>query len=341
MQRCLQLAKNGLGTTRPNPMVGCVIVYKEHIIAEGYTSAYGGHHAEVNAINSVADKTQLKNATLYVSLEPCAHFGKTPPCANLIVKHQIPNVVIGCLDDNELVAGKGVAILKEAGCNVTVGVLEQACKAVNIRFFTFQNKKRPYIILKWAETIDGYIAPLQKDETKPVWITNAQSRQLVHQWRSEEQAILVGTKTVIDDDPTLNVRNWKGTNPLRIVLDKSRRIPKKAKVLDKSIPTIVLTDNNEQLVEQKNLIFETIDFSNHLAQQIIDVLFTYHIQSIIIEGGAKTLQTFIDANLWDEARIFTGNRPFKNGIKAPKLKACHLLKTISINDDILKTYLKK
>ena len=210
IKRCIEIAKNGLGLTAPNPMVGSVIVHNNKIIGEGYTSAYGGNHAEVNAINSVKHKELLKDATLYVSLEPCSHFGKTPPCSDLIVKHQIPNVVIGCMDDNVQVAGKGIAKLKAAGCNVTVGVLETKCKQHHKRFFTFHNKKRPYIILKWAETADGFIAPKTKNEKKPVWITNTYSRQVVHKWRAEEQAILVGTNTVLEDNPSLTVRDWTG-----------------------------------------------------------------------------------------------------------------------------------
>jgi diaminohydroxyphosphoribosylaminopyrimidine deaminase/5-amino-6-(5-phosphoribosylamino)uracil reductase len=237
----LQIAKKGLGTARPNPSVGAVVVYQNKIIGEGYTSAYGGSHAEVNAINSVEDKTLLAEATMYVTLEPCSHFGKTPPCADLLVKHQFKNVVIGCLDTNTLVAGKGIERLKKAGLNVLVGVLEAACLEHQKRFFTVQNKKRPYIILKWAETKEGYIAPKFKEEQKPIWISNSYSQQLVHKWRSEEHAILVGTNTVIADNPMLNVRSWSGQNPVRIVLDRTLRIPSDASVFDGTVKTIVIT----------------------------------------------------------------------------------------------------
>ena len=326
IKRCLQISKNGLGYTRPNPMVGAVIVYSDRIIGEGYTSPYGGPHAEVNAINAVEDKSLLKNSTLYVTLEPCSHHGKTPPCSDLIIAHQIPNVVIGCIDDNPQVAGKGIAKLKASGCNVIVGILENECKLHHKRFFTFHNKKRPYIILKWAETKDGFIAPKTKDEKKPVWITNAYSRQLVHKWRAEEQAILVGTNTVVEDNPSLTVRDWTGQNPIRIVLDKLSKLPVDSlKIFDSESQTIRITEND-------------INYKDDLAKQICNHLYIQNINSIIIEGGAKTLQTFIDENLWDEARVFTGQTEFKEGVKAPKLKG-RLVSEQNILDDQLKIYL--
>ena len=324
IKRCIQIAKNGLGSTSPNPMVGSVIVYKNTIIGEGFTSPYGGNHAEVNAINSVSNKDVLKEATLYVTLEPCSHFGKTPPCSDLIVKHKIPNVVIGCVDDNEKVAGKGINKLRTSGCNVIVGVLENECKNHHKRFFTFHNKKRPYIILKWAETNDGFIAPETKNEQKPVWITNAFSRQLVHKWRAEEQAILVGTNTVQEDNPSLTVRDWTGENPIRIVIDKNEKLSKTHTVFNADVETILISKNN-------------INFSKNVAKQICDLLFEKHINSVIIEGGAKTLQSCIDANLWDEARVFTGQLEFKKGIKAPKFKG-KLISEENIITDTLKIY---
>ena len=224
IRRCIQIGSNGLGTAQPNPMVGAVIVYNNRIIGEGYTSPYGGSHAEVNAINSVHDISLLSESTLYVTLEPCSHFGKTPPCSDLIIKHQIPRVVIGCIDDNPEVAGRGVKKLRDSGCEVILGILEEDCKNHHKRFFTFHNKKRPYIILKWAESGDGYIAPKTKKEKQPVWITNAYSRQLVHRWRSEEHAILVGTTTVMEDNPSLTVSDWKGPNPIIVVLDRSKKL---------------------------------------------------------------------------------------------------------------------
>ena len=240
IKRCLQIAKNGLGSTRPNPMVGAVIVFENKIIGEGFTSAYGNNHAEVNAIKSVTKKELLARSTLYVTLEPCSHFGKTPPCSDLIVKHKIPKVVIGCMDDNPEVAGKGISKLKASGCKVKVGVLEDECKSHHNRFFTFHNKKRPYIILKWAETKDGFIAPKLKKEQKPVWITNQYSRQLVHKWRAEEQAILVGTNTVLKDNPSLTVRDWTGNNPLRVVLDRTLKLNSDFSVFDNKAKTLVI-----------------------------------------------------------------------------------------------------
>lgn len=328
--RCLNIAKNGLGTTRPNPMVGSVIVFNNCIIGEGFTSKYGGNHAEVNAINSVKDKALLKEATIYVTLEPCSHFGKTPPCSDLIIKHQIPNVVIGCIDDNIAVAGKGIEKLNQAGCTVIVGVLENECKAHHKRFFTFHNKKRPYIILKWAETLDGFIAPETRTAQKPVWITNEFSRQLVHKWRTEEQAILVGTNTVLQDNPSLTARDWVGQHPIRVVLDKDGELSKDLTIFNDEAETIVLG----RMMEAPHLKFQ---IPNSNAKYICDTLYSKNINSVIIEGGTKTLQTFINENLWDEARIFTGNTSFKNGIKAPRFLGT-LISEEKIITDILKTY---
>ena len=324
IKRCLFIAKLGLGKTRPNPMVGCVIVYKNEIIGEGFTSPYGGNHAEVNAIKSVRDKSKLKASTLYVTLEPCSHYGKTPPCSDLIVENKIPNVVIGCLDVNEKVAGKGVAKLKESGCNVIVGILEKECKNHHKRFFTFHIKKRPYIILKWAETLDAFIAPESKSERKPIWITNELSRQLVHKWRTEEQAILVGKNTVIQDNPSLTARDWTGENPVRIVLDPDESLSKNLNVFNNEAKTFVISGKD-------------IDYSNEVAEQISDFLFKKNINSVIIEGGSQTLQTFLNSNLWDEARVFIGQKEFKKGIKAPEFKGTLLSEHI-LNFDILKIY---
>lgn len=339
IKRCINIAKNGLGTTRPNPMVGSVIVYNNNIIGEGYTSAYGGNHAEVNAINSVLDKDLLKQSTLYVTLEPCSHFGKTPPCSDLIIKSGIPNVVVGCIDDNTQVAGKGIKKLIGAGINVTVGVLENECKEHHKRFFTFHNKKRPYIILKWAETADGFIAPKTKSKQKPVWITNEYSRQLVHKWRAEEQAILVGTNTVIEDNSSLTVRDWTGENPIRIVIDKDLKLSKNFNAFNDEAETVVICTKTENQSTNKNKGLECIDWrlKPSIAKQICDVLFQNNINSVIVEGGAKTLQTFINENLWDEARLFTGNITFKNGTKAPNFKG-HLISEEHISTDILKIY---
>ena len=332
--RCIELAKNGFGTTYPNPMVGSVIVYNGQIIGEGWHKKAGEPHAEVNAIRSVKDRSLLDKATIYVSLEPCSHFGKTPPCCDLIIENKIPNVVIGTVDSNIKVAGNGIKRLREAGANVIVGVLEDECYELNQRFFTFHEKKRPFIILKWAQTKDGFIAPLEKKEQKPVWITNSYSRQLVHKWRTEEQAILVGTQTVIDDNPQLNARDWDGNNPIRIVIDQNNRIPITSYVFDNQTKTILFS-NNKTLVSSENCIFEVIEFQQNIAQQIIDKLYEHQIQSLIVEGGAQTLQTFIEANLWDEARIFTGNIEFENGIKAPIFNQIPYKKEEIATDELL------
>lgn len=334
MRRCIELAKNGLGTTYPNPLVGSVIVYDGKIIGEGWHKKSGEPHAEVNAVNSVKDKSLLKQATIYVSLEPCSHFGKTPPCCDLIIENEIPNVVIGTVDPNIKVAGNGIKKLIEAGKKVTVGILEAECNELNKRFFTFHKKKRPYVILKWAESQDGFIAPLTKLEQKPVWITNEFSRQLVHKWRSEEQAILVGTNTVIDDNPKLDVRNWKGNNPIRIVLDPNNRIPKASNIFDNQVKTIIFSKSTPSSTEE-NITFEVIDFEQNPAQQILHVLYKHQIQSVIIEGGRQTLQTFIDENLWDEVRIFKGNNCFENGIKAPIIALKNIEKHSINNDELI------
>lgn len=336
MQRCLELAAKGIGTTRPNPAVGAVIVYNNKVIGEGYTSPYGGSHAEVNAINSVKETSLLEKATIYVTLEPCSHYGKTPPCADLIIRKKIPNVIIGTLDTHSLVCGNGVTKLKEAGCTVTLGVLENECKKHHKRFFTVQNKKRPYIILKWAETKDGFIAPLTKNEQKPVWISNEYSKQLVHKWRAEEHAILVGTNTVLADDPKLDVRSWTGNNPVRVILDRNLRIPTQVNVFDKKIKTIVITEK-EQESTYDNLLYEQIDFSEKVGVEICNVLQEHKIQSVIIEGGTHTLQTFIDEGLWDEARVFTGETIFAKGIKSPLLPKKNFEQQ-TIKNDILRIY---
>ncbi|UGU16108.1 bifunctional diaminohydroxyphosphoribosylaminopyrimidine deaminase/5-amino-6-(5-phosphoribosylamino)uracil reductase RibD [Sinomicrobium kalidii] len=319
LNRCIRLAKNGLGTTYPNPLVGSVVVYNDTIIGEGWHYKAGGPHAEVRAIKSVSDAALFEESTIYVSLEPCSHYGKTPPCSDLIIASGIRNVVIGTIDPFDAVAGRGVKKLMDAGCNVTVGVLEEECRELNKRFFTFHNKKRPYIILKWAESADGYISPARRKDTAPVWISNSYSRQLVHKWRSEEQAILVGTNTVIQDNPGLNTRDWRGNSPVRVVLDRELRVPGNFAVHDKRIKTLFLTGGATR-AEKDNSVTETIDFSVNIARQISDVLYRHRLQSVIIEGGARTLQTFIDEGLWDEARIFKGSSMLNNGTRRPEIQ---------------------
>lgn len=336
IKRCIELAQNGLGTTYPNPMVGSVIVYDDQIIGEGWHKKAGEPHAEVNAVKSVKDKSLLKKATIYVSLEPCSHFGKTPPCCDLIIANEIPNVVVGTVDPNEKVAGKGILKLIEAGANVTVGVLEDECNELNKRFFTFHQKKRPYIILKWAESQDGFLAPEKADnqDRKPIWITNSYSRQLVHKWRTEEQAILVGTQTVIDDNPKLNARDWSGNNPVRVVIDRENKIDDSSFIFDDNVKTIIFSNENKK-TSTANTQFEVIDFSKNIIPEILDVLYKNQIQSIIIEGGRQTLQSFIDENIWDEARFFVGKPSFGNGTKAPIISRKNNTKTTILSDELI------
>lgn len=334
MYRCLQLAKNGLGTTYPNPLVGSVIVLDDKIIGEGWHLKPGEPHAEVLAIQSVQDKNLLKKATIYVNLEPCSHYGKTPPCADLIIASGIKNVVIGNLDPNPEVAGRGLKKLLEAGCIVRSGVLENEGDRLNKRFFTFHKKKRPYIILKWAQTLDCFIAPLPETRNKkePVWITNEYSLQRVHKMRGEEMAILTGTQTVLEDNPSLTTRNWAGENPVRVIIDRNLNIDAGAHVLDEKVKTIVLTEKDK--TSSENLIYEKLDFSKETGKSISDVLYRHSIQSLIVEGGAKTLNTFIEEGLWDEAYIFTGNKIFGAGIPAPKLSG-KIIKNQNFKEDRL------
>ena len=312
MQVCIDLALKGFPLAFPNPMVGCVIVHNDSIIGQGYHQQFGSHHAEVNAIASVENKELLEQSTLYVSLEPCTHFGKTPPCVDLIVNSKIPRVVIGSLDTFSEVNGKGIQRLKETGIEVLTKVLEKECRAINKRFFTFHEKKRPYIILKWAQTSDGYIAPLNQKE--PLWISSPESKILVHQWRSQEQAILVGRKTVELDNPLLTTREVKGKNPIRIVLDRKLSLNKDLLIFNDDAPTLVV---NNKLSSDNHL---KIDFNN-LAPSLLKELHSRNIQSIIIEGGALTLNTFIDAKVWDEARVFTSKKTLEKGVQSPLIQS--------------------
>ena len=302
-------------------MVGCVIVLNDKIIGEGYTSPFGGAHAEVNAINSVANKEDLKNSTLYVTLEPCNHYGKTPPCCDLIINYKIPKVVIGCLDPNEKVNGKGIAKLKASGCEVITEFESELCNRHHKRFLTFFKKKRPYIILKWAQTKNGYVAPKSKIKESPVYITSKSSRQIVHKWRSEEQAILVGFNTIIQDNPKLTTRMVKGGNPIRIVVCDDRKIVKKFNVFNDEAETIII-----------NLDSCNKNISD--AKKICDDLFKNNIISVIVEGGPKTLNYFLMENLWDEARIFIGEKEFSNGIKAPEIELKNSLFKLIDNDKL-------
>ncbi len=331
---CIQLGKLGIKEVAPNPMVGCVIVHDGEVIGEGYHQKYGEAHAEVNAINNVEDKSLLKKSTLYVNLEPCAHFGKTPPCADLIIKHKIPKVVIGCIDSFSEVSGKGIKKLEDAGIDVIAGVLEGKAKELNKRFFHYHDKKRPYVILKWAKTEDGFIdvdrsdsehleklkkeADLKNDGKAYNWITTDESKKLVHHWRTEVQAIMVGTNTALNDNPRLTVRDVTGVSPLRVILDLNLRLPADLRVFDGSVPTIVI--NHSKNEKQTNLEFIKVDAEKDIVEEVNRVLYELKVQSILIEGGSKLLETFIKSNQWDEARVFTGIKKFSRGLKAPTLE---------------------
>jgi len=297
MTRCLELAQKGLGNTSPNPLVGSVIVHNGKIIGEGYHRKCGEPHAEINAINSVEDKSLLQESTLYVNLEPCSHYGKTPPCAVKIAELKIPRVFVGIKDLSAKVNGKGVDILRKAGVEVTVGVLEKESYELNRRFFTYHQKKRPYIILKWAQTRDGFIDRERNNNTQPEinWITNAVSKSLVHKWRTEEDSILIGKETALKDNPQLTVRKWTGKQPLRLVMDKNLLLSGNFHVLDGNYPTVVF--NAKKSGKAPNIEFVRLDYTKNVLGQIMDFLYTKEILSIIVEGGRKTLQSFIDAGL--------------------------------------------
>jgi diaminohydroxyphosphoribosylaminopyrimidine deaminase/5-amino-6-(5-phosphoribosylamino)uracil reductase len=314
ISRCLELAGQGLGNTAPNPMVGCLIVRQNEIIGEGFTSPYGGNHAEVNAINSVKDPSLLTDSTLYVSLEPCAHFGKTPPCADLIVKSGVPKVVIGCQDSFSEVNGAGIARLKDAGIKVEVGVLEQECQFINRRFFTFHEKKRPYIILKWAETFDGFVDDEKSCTTaSALKITGETANILVHKWRSEEQAIMVGKQTVLMDNPNLTTRKYEGGNPLRIVLDSNLETDSSNNLLDGSVETVIFNSKKNEVTKKVEYarLENTSDFNEMLYK-----LHKRDIQSVLIEGGPTIHRAFYKAGLWDEIRRFQSATMIKKGVKA-------------------------
>lgn len=313
MQRTLELAKLGMSSVSPNPLVGCVIVHDNKIIGEGWHQQYGQPHAEVNAIASVADKSLLSHSTLYVNLEPCAHFGKTPPCTDLLIQHKIKRVIIANSDPNPLVNGNGIKKLTENNIDVTVGVLEHEGATLNKRFFTAQLKHRPYIILKWAQTADGFIAHKNLDSK---WISSELSRQLVHKWRSEEDAVLVGGRTVQHDNPQLNVRDWSGRNPIRIIFDRFLRLNENLHVFDKNQPTLCYNVLKHE--EYANLVFIRVS-ENNFIQDVLHDMHQRKIQSVLVEGGTETFSLFLEKNLWDEARVFTSDRNFESGIAAPLL----------------------
>jgi diaminohydroxyphosphoribosylaminopyrimidine deaminase / 5-amino-6-(5-phosphoribosylamino)uracil reductase len=324
MRRCLDLAVRAEGMTYPNPMVGAVVVYNGIIIGEGYHLSAGTPHAEVNAINSVAEKSLLRKSTLYVSLEPCSHFGKTPPCTDLIISHKIQKVVIGTIDTSKEVSGRGLRKLVKSGCEVVKGVLEEECRWINKRFFTFHEKQRPYITLKWAQSADGFIDVKRPagSSVEPYWITGKPERVLVHKWRAAEQSILVGAGTVRNDNPGLNVRNWKGKNPVKIILSRSGQLNKYLPGNETNGTVIVFTENTESDLGKAERIILNKKIPSAL--QIIDYLYKSDIQSMFIEGGGEVLNHFITMGLWDEAKIFSGNSGFNEGLQAPVIKGKQL-----------------
>lgn len=339
MRRCLELAGLGLDSVSPNPMVGCVIVADQRIIGEGYHKKIGAAHAEVNAINNVLDKfgtlapELLKRATVFVSLEPCAHFGKTPPCADLLIKHQVKRVVIGNADPFPAVNGKGIEKLRAAGIEVVHGILEAEGRMLNKRFFTRIEKQRPYIILKWAQTANGYFTPLIN---KKQWISNPLSKKLVHKWRSEEDAILVGKKTVMTDNPELNTREWPGSNPVRIVIDKNLDIAPGSHIYNDQAKTIILNEQKTDVTGNIHFV-QMEDMTFYLPQKVAFQLYLMDIQSVIVEGGANILNQFIAAGLWDEARVIKSVTNWREGVHAPQING-YLEDIIPLNTDNLFIY---
>jgi diaminohydroxyphosphoribosylaminopyrimidine deaminase / 5-amino-6-(5-phosphoribosylamino)uracil reductase len=345
MHRCLQLAQLGEGSVAPNPMVGAVLVHDGRIIGEGYHRQYGQAHAEVNCINSVAeqDKALIAEATIYVSLEPCAHFGKTPPCADLIIEKGIKKVVVGCRDPFSEVNGKGIEKLNAAGVQITLGILEKECLAINKRFFTFHTKHRPFIVLKWAQTADRKIA---NDDYSRVLISNAYTNRLVHHWRSQQMAILVGTNTALFDDPSLTTRLWPGKDPIRLVVDMDLRLPSTLQLFDGITPTIVFNKHQHTLEPEKAIDWSTVGLQSYqvtedvsLVHQITNALYQLNIQSVLIEGGAQLLQSFIDEYVWDEAYVITNEKlVLGKGLPAPVLKDYGSIHAEHLQSDSIHTY---
>lgn len=320
MERCLQLARKGEGFTKPNPLVGAVIVYDGRIIGEGFHRQYGESHAEVNAIASVKDPSLLPGSTLYVSLEPCSHYGKTPPCAELLISKKIPYVVVASVDPNPKVSGKGIAMMKEKGIEVVTGIMEEEARALNRFFFVNQLYKRPYLILKWAQSSDGFMDchRTEGDGKAPVIISNALTHTIVHKFRTEVQGIMVGTQTALLDNPRLTTRKWFGNNPTRVVIDRNGKIPMSSSLFDSSAPTLVFTASIPQDTSQhENVKYIEIDFSGGTNLQIIDKLFEEEIYSLLIEGGSRLLSSFIENGMWDEAFVEISEKKLHSGVKAP------------------------
>jgi diaminohydroxyphosphoribosylaminopyrimidine deaminase/5-amino-6-(5-phosphoribosylamino)uracil reductase len=339
MYRCLHLAQLGAGTVAPNPLVGAVLVHDDQIIGEGYHRQFGGPHAEVNCIYSVKDEDREKipHAVLYVSLEPCAHYGKTPPCTDLIISQKIPAVVIGCRDPFEAVNGKGIEKLRAAGVDVQYGILETQCREINKRFFVYHTRQRPYILLKWAETVNGKI----NDGTgNRLHISNEYTNRLVHKWRSEEAAILVGTNTALQDDPELTTRYWNGPSPLRAVVDRDLKLPASLKLFNNKQRTIIF--NTRKAEVNDNLVYYQVTDKKSLVQQIIQAFYQMNILSVMVEGGAALLQSFINENCWDEARVLTNkNLKTENGTDAPVLPVQGPAQELTLGNDSIKFYFNK
>jgi len=344
MNRCLQLARLGEGAVAPNPMVGSVLVHAGRIIGEGFHRQYGEAHAEVNCLQSIApeDIPFIESATLYVSLEPCAHFGKTPPCADLILQKNIKKVVIGCRDPFLQVNGKGIEKLQSAGVEVISGILEEECKALNKRFFTFHTKHRPFILLKWAQTTDGKIA---NEDYSRVMISNAYTNRLVHHWRSQQMAILVGTNTALFDDPELTTRLWPGKNPIRLIVDMDLRLPKSLKIFNGTVPTIIFNRHQHNIENVKSpewehgVLYYQVTEDVNIVHQITNALFQMNIQSLMVEGGAKLLQTFIEEGVWDEANVITNEQlVLGSGLAAPVLSNHEIVHKEFFHSDVIRTY---
>ncbi|MCC6691221.1 MAG: bifunctional diaminohydroxyphosphoribosylaminopyrimidine deaminase/5-amino-6-(5-phosphoribosylamino)uracil reductase RibD [Bacteroidia bacterium] len=338
MKRCIELAAKGLGDTAPNPMVGCVIVNNDKIIGEGYHQQYGKAHAEVNAINSVQNKSLLLHSTLYVSLEPCSHHGKTPPCVELIISAKIPHVVIGSIDSNPLINKKGIQQLKNAGITIEYEVLNKECRELNKRFYTFYEKKRPFIILKWAQTADSFIDKIRtpNEVGGQLKISSGDVNALVHQWRSHEQALMIGTTTALLDNPQLNVRLVNGKNPLRIIIDKNLEIPAHYNLFDGSTPTLIFT--NKEARNKNNISYITLSSDLNTIDCILNELYKRNIQSLIVEGGTKLISSFIKQNVWDEARVIKSNSVLHNGVKAPDIDQLAFVSELKIENDTVSFY---
>lgn len=336
MQRCLELAVLGAGHVAPNPLVGAVLVHQGRIIGEGYHKKYGGPHAEVNCINSVADKDRelISQSVMYVCLEPCAHHGKTPPCADLLIRHRVPVVVVGCRDPFPEVDGKGIEKMRAAGIDVIVGICEEEAKELNRRFFTYHTAYRPYVTLKWAQTADGFIAGIPGER---LLISNASTNRFVHRWRSEEAAILVGTNTALQDDPQLNTRYWTGPDPIRLVLDLDLRLPDNLQLFNGASRTIVI--NGRKQGEKQGIQYYQIDKKKELVPQILEALYKLRINSVLVEGGAVLLQSFIDSGYWDEARVITNtNLAIGTGLPAPRLLMAESVYTEKIQTDLIQVF---